>query len=198
MKEFEGLPIYEISIDGATGIYSVALVKRPAMLSTWQVFADQEQKIKFAVTDEEQHKVLAVLCRADFPIYRRSEEMGEFYVVFNKETIEDMTQKMLRDGFHESINVEHDDDYYIDGVELTQIFIKNSAKGINPAGFEDIEEGSAFCEYKITSPEVWDAIKQGVFTGISLEGFFNLKEIAASIQKEAPADDIESLLKQKR
>lgn len=198
MKEFEGLPIYEISIDGATGLYAVALVKRPAMLSTWQVFADQEQKIKFAVTDEEQHKVLAVLCRADFPIYRRSEEMGEFYVVFNKETIEDMTQKMLRDGFHESINVEHDDDYYIDGVELTQIFIKNSAKGINPAGFEDIEEGSAFCEYKITSPEVWDAIKQGVFTGISLEGFFNLKEIAASIQKEAPADDIESLLKQKR
>lgn len=198
MKEFEGLPIYEISIDGATGLYAVALVKRPAMLSTWQVFADQEQKIKFAVTDEEQHKVLAVLCRADFPIYRRSEEMGEFYVVFNKETIEDMTQKMLRDGFHESINVEHDDDYYIDGVELTQIFIKNSAKGINPAGFEDIEEGSAFCEYKITSPEVWDAIKRGVFTGISLEGFFNLKEIAASIQKEAPADDIESLLKQKR
>lgn len=197
MKEFEGLPIYEISIDGATGIYSVALVKRPAMLSTWQVFADQEQKIKFAVTDEEQHKVLAVLCRADFPIYRRSEEMGEFYVVFNKETIEDMTQKMLRDGFHESINVEHDDDYYIDGVELTQIFIKNSAKGINPAGFEDIEEGSAFCEYKITSPEVWEAIKKGVFTGISLEGFFNLKEIAASIQKEAAADDIESLLKQK-
>lgn len=197
MKEFEGLPIYEISIDGATGIYSVALVKRPAMLSTWQVFADQEQKIKFAVTDEEQHKVLAVLCRADFPIYRRSEEMGEFYVVFNKETIEEMTQKMLRDGFHESINVEHDDDYYIDGVELTQIFIKNSAKGINPAGFEDIEEGSAFCEYKITSPEVWDAIKQGVFTGISLEGFFNLKEIAASIQKKAVADDIESLLEQK-
>lgn len=197
MKEFEGLPIYEISIDGATGLYAVALVKRPAMLSTWQVFADQEQKIKFAVTDEEQHKVLAVLCRADFPIYRRSEEMGEFYVVFNKETIEDMTQKMLRDGFHESINVEHDDDYYIDGVELTQIFIKNSAKGINPAGFEDIEEGSAFCEYKITSPEVWEAIKKGVFTGISLEGFFNLKEIAASIQKEAAADDIESLLKQK-
>lgn len=197
MKEFEGLPIYEISIDGATGLYAVALVKRPAMLSTWQVFADQEQKIKFAVTDEEQHKVLAVLCRADFPIYRRSEEMGEFYVVFNKETIEDMTQKMLRDGFHESINVEHDDDYYIDGVELTQIFIKNSEKGINPAGFEDIEEGSAFCEYKITSPEVWEAIKKGVFTGISLEGFFNLKEIAASIQKEAAADDIESLLKQK-
>ena len=197
MKEFEGLPIYEISIDGATGLYAVALVKRPAMLSTWQVFADQEQKIKFAVTDEEQHKVLAVLCRADFPIYRRSEEMGEFYVVFNKETIEDMTQKMLRDGFHESINVEHDDDYYIDGVELTQIFIKNSAKGINPSNFEEIEEGSAFCEYKITSPEVWEAIKKGVFTGISLEGFFNLKEIAASIQKEAAADDIESLLEQK-
>lgn len=197
MKEFEGLPIYEISIDGATGLYAVALVKRPAMLSTWQVFADQEQKIKFAVTDEEQHKVLAVLCRADFPIYRYSDTMGEFYVLFTKETIEEMTQKMLRDGFHESINVEHDDDYYIDGVELTQIFIKNSAKGINPAGFEDIEEGSAFCEYKITSPEVWDAIKRGVFTGISLEGFFNLKEIAASIQKEAAADDIESLLEQK-
>ena len=197
MKKFEGLPIYEISIDGVTGLYAVALVKRPAMQSTWQVFADQEQKIKFAVTDEEQHKVLAVLCRADFPIYRYSDTMGEYYVLFTKKTIEDMTQRMLREGFHESINVEHDDDFFINGVELTQIFIKNSAKGINPAGFEDIEEGSAFCEYKITAPEVWDAIKQGVFTGISLEGYFNLKEIFSSIEKEGPADDIESLLKQK-
>ena len=197
MKEFEGLPIYEISIDGVTGIYSVALVKRPAMLSTWQVFADQEQKIKFAVSDEEQHKVLAVLCRADFPIYRRSEEMGEFYVVFNRETIEEMTRRMLKEGFHENVNVEHDDDFYIDGVELSQIFIKNSEKGINPIGFEDVEEGSAFCEYKITSEEVWDAIKKGVFTGFSLEGLFDLKKIAASAEKEAAADDIESLLKQK-
>ena len=197
MKKFEGLPIYEISIDGVTGLYAVALVKRPAMLSTWQVFADQEQKIKFAVTDEEQHKVLAVLCTADFPIYRYSDTMGEYYVLFTKKTIEDMTQRMLREGFHESINVEHDDDFFINGVELTQIFIKNSAKGINPAGFEDIEEGSAFCEYKVTAPEVWDAIKQGVFTGISLEGYFNLKEIFSSIEKEGPADDIESLLKQK-
>lgn len=197
MKEFEGLPIYEISVDGVTGMYAIALVKRPAMQSTWQVFNDQEQQLKFAVTDEEQHKVLAVLCRADFPIYRRSEEMGEFYVVFNKETIEAMTQKMLREGFHENVNVEHDDDFYIDGVELTQIFIKNSEKGINPAGFESIEEGSAFCEYKITAPEVWDAIKQGVFTGISLEGLFDLKKIAASEQNDAPAKDLEALLKQK-
>ena len=140
---------------------------------------------------------MAVLCRADFPIYRYSDTMGEYYVLFTKKTIEDMTQRMLREGFHESINVEHDDDFFIDGVELTQIFIKNSEKGINPAGFEDIEEGSAFCEYKITAPEVWDAIKQGVFTGISLEGYFNLKEIFSSIEKEGPADDIESLLKQK-
>lgn len=197
MKEYKGLPIYEISIDGATGVYAVALVKRPAMLSTWQAFADQEQQMKFAVSDEEQHKVLAVLCRADFPIYRRSEEMGEFYVVFNKETIEEMTRRMLKNGFHEAINVEHDDDFFIDGVELSQIFIKNSVKGINPIGFEDIEEGSAFCEYKITAPEVWDAIKKGVFTGISLEGLFDLKKIAASIEKEPAANDIESLLKQK-
>ena len=197
MKEHKGLPIYEINIDNATGLYAVALVKRPAMLSTWQVFADQEQPMKFAVTDEEQHKVLAVLCRADFPIYRRSDEMGEFYVVFSKETIEEMTRRMLKEGFHESINVEHDDNFYIDGVELSQIFIKNSAKGINPSNFEEIEEGSAFCEYKITAPEVWDAIKQGVFTGISLEGLFDLKKIAAAAENEGPADDIEALLKQK-
>lgn len=197
MKEHKGLPIYEINIDNATGLYAVALVKRPAMLSTWQVFADQEQPMKFAVTDEEQHKVLAVLCRADFPIYRRSDEMGEFYVVFSKETIEEMTRRMLKEGFHESINVEHDDNFYIDGVELSQIFIKNSAKGINPSNFEEIEEGSAFCEYKITAPEVWDAIKKGVFTGISLEGLFDLKKIAAAAENEGPADDIEALLKQK-
>ena len=69
------------------------------------------------------------------------------------------------------------------------MFIKNTDKGISPKGFEEIEEGSAFAEYKIESDEVWQAVKKGVFNGISLEGYFDVRKVDNEMT-------VEDLLKQ--
>lgn len=190
-------PLYELLVDDALGVYAVALVDRPAMIAKWQAFSEQEgsastQQVKFAVTDAEQRKVLAPLCRADFPIYRRDEDGKEYYVYFSRETIDKLVRALLRNSFQNEINVEHNDAFRLDGVLLNQIFLKDVAKGIDPKGFEFIEDGSAFCEYKIESPEVWDAIKQGVFHGISLEGYFN----AVPVTPKSDLDELAELLKQ--
>lgn len=134
--------------------------------------------MKFAVQDEEQRKVLAVLCRADFPIYRISPMGYEYYVYFSKETVDALVRRLLVNSFQNEINNEHEDAFRIDGVHLNQVFIKNSEKGINPKGFETVEEGSAFAEYKIESEEVWQAIREGVWTGVSIEGYFNQHEVS--------------------
>ena len=42
-------------------------------------------KMKF---DNSKHIITGVVCLADTPIYRYNERMGEYYVVFTKETIE--------------------------------------------------------------------------------------------------------------
>ena len=113
--------------------------------------------------------------RADFNIYRYSESLGEYYIRYSKDTIKKMAEKLMLDGYHNNINLMHSLD--TDGVNLLQLFIKDTEKGIDPKGFDDIEEGSLFAVYKVNNDEVWRSIKDGVFKGYSLEGFFEIKPI---------------------
>ena len=71
---------------------------------------------------------------------------------------------------------------YVIGVELEQIFIKDVATGINPVGFEDIEDGALFFQYHITDEEVWRAVQDGVFKGLSIEGFFDLVPVEKEVE----------------
>ncbi len=179
-NEVNTLPIYELTMDdGAVGVYSIAVVKRPAMESRWQAFSKQGEPAKFSVENEEKRMVLAVLCRADFPIYRRDADGFEYYVYFSKPTIEKLVQRMLANGFENTFNNEHREGTVIEGMQMTQCFIKDSSKGINPKGFEDVEEGSCFCQWHVTSDEVWRSIRENVWTGVSLEGYFSAREPVA-------------------
>ena len=114
--------------------------------------------------------------RCDFPIYRYDEQMGEYYVIYDKNTIEIMARKMLADNITKQMNMEHNQYKLMDGVYLEELFIKNIEKGINPKGFEDIENYSLFGVYTIDSNSVWESIQNGEFNGISLEGYFTLEK----------------------
>ena len=60
---------------------------------------------------------------------------------------------------------------------MVEIFIKDVEKGINPSGFEDIENGSLFATYKVNNDIIWEKIKDGTFQGFSLEGIFDLEQV---------------------
>lgn len=167
------IPVYEVRIDeDHIGMYCISLVDDPATMVSWQAF--KEEKMDFSVVDSDEHKVMAVVMRANFDIIRRSPTGEKYFIRFTPENIDIMAQHFLKNGYQGLVNVQHMDNSYIEGVELTQLFIKDSAKGINPKGFETIEEGSLFAIYKIENENVWDAIKKGIFTGLSLEGIFNM------------------------
>ncbi len=59
----------------------------------------------------------------------------------------------------------------IDGVVMVEYFIKDTEKGINPKGFEDIADGSLFVTYKIEDEKLWDEIvsPDSEFKGFSIE-----------------------------
>lgn len=167
------IPIYEAIInDQSEGIFKISLVDLPAVESDFLTFKKQDL-IKYSIQNEEQRIVYGVLMRADFNIYRYSKDLGEFYIRYSKETIKKMAEKLMLDGFHNNINLQHQID--TEGVNLIQIFIKDEANGVSPKGFEDIEDGSLFAVYKINNEKVWRSIKEGIFKGFSLEGYFEIK-----------------------
>lgn len=166
------LPVYNIILGNTAGIKKMSLVEYPAVEDNFLKFAD-EQQMQFSV-DEEQHIVFGVALRADFPIYRVSQSLGEFYVVFQPQTIKDLYEKFMIEQNFNQINLDHE--INTDGVYLLQSFIKNTEAGLNPVGFEHIADGSWFTAYKVENEDVWEAIKQGQFNGFSVEGFFDLEE----------------------
>lgn len=172
------IPIFEALItDWDEGISKISLVDLPAVESNWLAFDENRVTPKFAIQDEEQRIIYGVLMRADYPIYRNDERLGEYYIQYSKETIKKMAEKLMVDGFQNKINLMHLEDTDVCGVNLMQLFIKDTEKGISPVGFEDIEEGSLFAQYKVENDTIWQMVKDGTFQGFSLEGCFSIERI---------------------
>ena len=170
------IPIYKAQINETDeGITAISFVKEPAVETCFLQFAKQTQ-LNFSILDKKQKKIIAPVMRCDFPIYRNDNVMGEYYIVYDKETIEVMARKMLADKATDNLNKEHNPKEVMKGVYLEELFIKNVEKGINPIGFEDVENYSLFAVYAVEDFEVWDNVESGNFKGISLEGMFTIEE----------------------
>lgn len=190
------LPIYEAKIsDEWDGVEAIALVDLPAVESDFMAFKKDRPKIMYSIQNEEQHVLFGVLMRADWPIYRIGASGYEYYIVYRRETVRQMAQKMLKDGVQNSFNVMHDPDMPIDGIECFQIFLKDTEKGVNPAGFEDIEDGSLFGSFKVSNEAVWQAVKDGTFKGFSIEGYFTVEEQVENKQDNKQKNTTMSKLK---
>lgn len=175
-KHMAVIPIFKALVtDDGEGINKVSLVDFPAVESNWIACKKEKEPLKFKVEDEEKRLITGVVMRADFAIYRRTDDGFEYYIVYDKETIKTMAQKLLTDNAQNNINLMHEDGTDVEGVNMIELFIKDSDKGISPAGFDEIEEGSLFATYHVENDEIWEQVKDGTFKGFSLEGYFTLE-----------------------
>lgn len=172
-----GIPVMNATIEEGDGILRVSLVDWPAVESDFLTFHKDAKKAApaaadtYKVVDEEKRLIYGVVMRADFPIYRYDEQNGEYFIVFTKDVIRQLAEKYLTEGRANNVNVMHFAGSDVEGVDMVQWFIKDAAAGVNPAGFEVIEDGSLFAEYHVTNEEVWQAIKNGEYRGFSIEIF---------------------------
>ena len=172
----KNLDIYEAIIeDESDGITFISLVNDPAVESNWFAYSKEHQPMQFQIANEEQRILLGVIMRADFPMYRVGTSGYEYYIKYSKETIAKMARKMLDDKTFNYVDTEHNNQC-VDGVKLEELFIKDIDRGINPVGFENIENGSLFGKYRVLNDEVWADVKAGKFKGFSLEGYFGVIE----------------------
>ena len=166
-------------------MFKISLVDDPAVMSNFQAFDKQSIPQMYAIQDEEKRLVRGVVMRADFPIYRRDDQMGEYYIIYKADQIRIMAEKYLAESRQNDVNVMHEKDSDVDGVQMVQYFIKGD--GVSVEGFDECADGSLFAEFHIVNDDVWNEIKAGTYKGFSLEGVFDM-------QPETDADEIENIV----
>jgi hypothetical protein len=192
------LPVYKLVIDESDelGVEYIALVDKPAIEKNWFAFMDESEKQFKFYADKEKRMISGALMISDLPIYRK-DEMGEYYVVFDKEQIEKIAQRFFKKGYTHNVNMMHDSERQVNGVYMVESFIIDKTRGIRtPEGYPTLTEGSWFGTFKVDNNEIWnDFIKTGVFKGFSVEGAFAHRKLQNVEQSEVEkiADRIQSL-----
>lgn len=179
------LPIFDIIVDTDTdelNMSCISLVTDPAVEKDFECFSKNKKPMNFSITDQEKHCITGVAIRADVPIYRYSPDMGEYYVRFTKETIEQIVYKYSKQNLWNSVSLEHSGQN-IDSAVMVEFFIKSPSKC--PEGFEDVEDGSLMVTYKITDENLWDTVKNSdEINGFSIEIMADLKPTNEFVEEE--------------
>lgn len=184
------LPIFKIKITeddkGKEEVDYIALTDNPAIMSNFLAF---NNRLKF-VANEEERIIIGLAMIADLPIYRRDKERGEYYVVFTADEIKKIVQKFFRKGYQFNFNEEHNPNKKIKDVYIFESYIVDRDKGKFPMKqFEDVSNGSWFISLKIDNDQTWNDIKEGKFTGFSVEGLFGLEQFVDSKEEELSIDE---------
>lgn len=158
--------------DTTTGLTAVSLVDFPAVEKDFLLFDKQEMLF---TANEEKQIISGIALLADTPIYRRNQN-GEFYVVFEKETIRQLVEKYSKQGLFNSVNLMHQSDTFVNNVYLIESLIIDKQRGICPKEFTDCPDGSWYVSYYVDNKDLWNEIKNGEwFNGFSVEITANLE-----------------------
>jgi hypothetical protein len=123
---------------------------------------------------QEKQMIIAPIMRADYMIPRLDKEGNEYQVFFSADTIKQIAYKAMKDGKVHNVNLEHDNEFMLDGVYMTETWLvedpendKSTLYGFSP------NKGDWYGMYKVDNKEVWNTlIKTGKVKGVSIEGWF--------------------------
>ena len=179
---YNGLPLFDITPEDDFEMTNISIVDDPAVEADFLKFKrEKKQPVLFQATGDEQI-IMGVAIRADFPIYRNDGE-GEYYVRFTRDAIKAIVKQYSKDGFFNQVSLQHDGKR-VDGVIMVEMFIKDVDRGINPTGFEDIENGSLFVAYHVENAELWNEIKNGGdLNGFSIEIYTTMSESEPTLEE---------------
>lgn len=196
-KLYNGLPVFEARINEGddSGVYCVSLVTNPATEIGFVYFAENKQLQKFAVADKSEHMVSGIIMVANTPIFRIDGEGKGFYIVYSKDTLKYMAEKMVLAGVGSSVNIQHEDGSNVDGVNLAELYIIDREKGIDPEYFSDAPDGSLVGTYKVRNDDVWEMIENGDVLSFSLEGLFDIQPTFEEFNKVKKNTDMSKIKK---
>lgn len=188
------LPTFKAQIDpnpaSELEVNFIGLVDKPAIERNFLAFGEV---LKFAV-DEEKRIISGPAMIADLPIYRKDDKLGEYYVVFDKDSIRSIVEKFASKGYMKNFNLFHNENAQVTDVTIFNSFISDKTLGIYPPkGFEDVPDNSWFISVKVNNDAVWQKVKSGEIRGFSVEGMFTY--VPAQMRKFTRAESVAMIQK---
>ena len=171
------LPIKKAIIDvedSEMGLKTVSLVSDPAIQINWIKF-NKQSEIKLAIQNEDKRIIFTPVLIPNQLIYRNIAG-EEFNLMFDKETIELVEQKWVKDNLSSTVDIEHSSKL-IEGVTFFESVLLNNERFATAKGFEGLPEGTWFLTGKVESDEVWTKVKSGEINGVSIDGLFKTAEV---------------------
>jgi hypothetical protein len=176
----DGLPTYKITIDEAyndgtepLGVDAIAFTANPAVLVKGVAFKSQERS-HFA--DEKKYRITAP-AMIPMDIYRRDDEMGEYYVQFSEVEIDTIFKDfMLNLNNRNLFNLEHEGDQIVPAYILEAWLVDNpeADKAKSTFGIE-VPKGTLMVTAQITDTDYYNKLVEAGQVGFSIEGFLGLK-----------------------
>jgi hypothetical protein len=176
----EGLPTYKITIDEAyndgtepLGVDAIAFTSNPAVLVKGVAFKSQA-KSHFA--DEKKYRITAP-AMIPMDIYRRDDEMGEYYVQFTETEIDTIFKDfMLNLNNRNLFNLEHENDQIVPAYILEAWLVDNpdADKAKSTFGIS-VPKGTLMVTAQVTDTEYYNKLVEAGQVGFSIEGFLGLK-----------------------
>jgi hypothetical protein len=176
----EGLPTYKITIDEAyndgtepLGVDAIAFTSNPAVLVKGVAFKSQA-KSHFA--DEKKYRITAP-AMIPMDIYRRDDEMGEYYVQFTETEIDTIFKDfMLNLNNRNLFNLEHESDKLVPAYILEAWLVDNpdADKAKSTFGIS-VPKGTLMVTAQVTDTDYYNKLVEAGQVGFSIEGFLGLK-----------------------
>jgi hypothetical protein len=176
----EELPTYKITIDEEyndgtepLGIDAIAFTANPAVMVKGVAFSAQT---RFAFADDKKYRITAP-AMIPMEIYRRDEEMGEYYVQFTEQEIDTIFKDFMAGLNNKDIfNLEHEGEKIVPAYLLEAWIVDSpsSDKAKTTFGIE-VPKGTLMVTAQVTDKDYYNSLVESDAVGFSIEGFLGLK-----------------------
>jgi len=159
------------------GVYAISLVENPAMEGLF-IALSKDEPIQLKEVDKEKRILMGLVLEPNKPIYR-NQNGEEFNIVFDEQTIEELSHSFLKLGYQKNSTIEHDANQKIEGVSFVESWIVEDSKIDKSANFGfNYPKGSWIATMKVDNDDVWDNyVKTGKIQGFSVDALLSLEEV---------------------
>jgi hypothetical protein len=159
---------YGLGENDEYGVYAISLVDEPAIEVDF-VALNKDRILLARVQDGEKRMLYGPALIPNQAIVRYDKQGQKYFIKYSPETIEKTAQEFLKRNLHHNHTVQHE--LPVAGLTVVESWIKQGADKGQEFGF-DLPDGTWMIGVKVEDETTWEAVKQGVLKGFSIEGFF--------------------------